>query len=145
MTSPRDEHELSAFERQARDAFEDSAAHLDAATLSRLNQSRQRALEAAAGRRSPVTQRWLTWAPAGAIAAAVLVAVLVLRAPSAPDAVVTNTTPNPSALATTSTSPDAALDPLTVVAAGDDLELAAEADLDFYAWVELETAGEGIT
>jgi hypothetical protein len=144
MTSPREEHEPSAFERQARDAFADSAAHLDAATLSRLNQSRQRALEAA-GRRAPVTQRWLTWAPAGAIAAAALVAVLVLRAPSAPDAVVTNTAPNPSALTTTSTSPDAALDPLTVVAAGDDLELAAEADLEFYAWVELETAGEGIT
>ena len=143
MTSPRNEHEPSAFERQARDAFEDSAAHLDAATLSRLNQSRQRALEAA-GRRGPVTQRWLTWAPAGAIAAAALVAVLVLRAPSAPDAVVTNTTPNPSALTTANTSPDVALDPLTVVAAGDDLELAAEADLEFYAWVELETAGEGV-
>jgi hypothetical protein len=144
MTSPREEHEPSAFERQARDAFEDSAAHLDAATVSRLNQSRQRALEAAA-RRAPVTQRWLTWAPAGAIAAAALVAVLVLRAPSAPDTVATNTTPNPSALTTTNTSTDAALDPLTVVAAGDDLELAAEADLEFYAWVELETAGEGIT
>jgi hypothetical protein len=144
MTSPHDEHEPSAFERQARDAFEDSAAHLDAATLSRLNQSRQRALEAA-GRRAPITQRWLTWAPAGAIAAAALVAVLVLRAPSAPDTVATNTTPNPSALATTNATQDAALDPLTVVAAGDDLELAAEADLDFYAWVELETAGEGNT
>ena len=144
MTNPRDEHEPSAFERQARDAFADSAAHLDAVTLSRLNQSRQRALEAA-GRGAPVTQRWLTWAPAGALAAAALVAVLVLRAPSAPDAVVTNTPQNPSALTTTGTSPEAALDPLTVVAAGDDLELAAEADLDFYAWVELETAGEGIT
>jgi hypothetical protein len=144
MTSSHDEHEPSAFERQAHDAFEDSTSHLDAATLSRLNQSRQRALEAA-GRRAPVTQRWLTWAPAGAIAAAALVAVLVLRTPAAPDNVATNATPNPSALTTTDTSPDAALDPLTVVAAGDDLELAAEADLDFYAWVELETAGEGIT
>jgi len=144
MTSPRDEHEPSAFERQARDAFEDSAAHLDAATLSRLNQSRQRALEAAS-RRTPVAPRWLAWAPAGALAAAALVAVLVLRVPSAPDTVATNATPNPSALATTSIKPDVALDPLTVVAAGDDLDLAAEADLDFYAWVELETAGEGIT
>jgi hypothetical protein len=71
------------------------------------------------------------------------VAVLVLRAPSVPDAVVTNTAQNPSAL--TTTSPDAALDPLSVVAVGDDLELVAEADLEFYAWVELETAGEGIT
>jgi hypothetical protein len=91
-------------------------------------------------------QRWLTWVvPAGAIAAAALVAVLVLRAPSAPDTVATNTTQNPSALTTTNATPDATLDPLTVAAAGDDLELAAEADLDFYAWVELETAGEGIT
>ena len=35
---------------------------------------------------------------------------------------------------------DQALDPLVLLAAGDDLELATEADLDFYAWVELETA-----
>ena len=139
MTSEREQHEASAFERQAREAFDDSVAHLDAATLSRLNQSRQRALEAARGRAHETRRGWWTWAPAGALAAAALVAVLLVRGPSAPDTVATNAAkPAP---ATT----DAVLDPLTVLAAGDDLELAAEADLDFYAWVELETADDGVT
>jgi hypothetical protein len=138
MTSQPDPRDARALERQARDAFDDSVAHLDAATLSRLNQSRQRALAAARGR-SPLAQRWWTWAPAGALAAAALVAVLLVRAPSGPETVATGVTATPSATA------DAELDPLTVLAAGDDLELAVEADLDFYAWVELETAGDGVT
>jgi hypothetical protein len=136
MTSQRDDHDASAFERQARAAFDDSVASLDAATLSRLNQSRQRALDAA-GRASNPAPRWGSWVPAGAVAAVALVAVLVLRAPSSTDAVV--------ATNTAGTTADAGLDPLTVMAAGDDLDLAAEADLDFYAWVELETAGDGVT
>lgn len=138
MTSERDQHDASAIERQARAAFDDSVAHLDAATLSRLNQSRQRALAAARGR-STVTQRWWTWAPAGALAAAALVAVLLARAPSAPETVATRA---PDAVNVTG---DATLDPLTVLATGDDLELATAADLDFYAWVELETADDGVT
>lgn len=139
MTSERQRHEASAFERQAREAFDDSVTHLDAATLSRLNQSRQRALDAARGRATE-TRRWsAAWVPAGALAAAALVAVLLVRAPSAPDTVAISTQ------ATANATTDAALDPLTVLAAGDDLELAAEADLDFYAWVELETADDGVT
>jgi hypothetical protein len=139
MTSQRDEHDASAFERQARAAFDDSVNQLDAATLSRLNQSRQRALDAARGR-SPAAQRWWTWAPAGALAAAALAAVLLGRAPSAPETVATH------APVTANAPTDAALDPLTVLAAGDDLDLAAEADLEFYAWVELETAvDDGVT
>jgi hypothetical protein len=67
------------------------------------------------------------------------VAVLLVRAPSAPESVATRVTDTPGATV------DATLDPLTVLAAGDDLELATEADLDFYAWVELETAGDGVT
>lgn len=138
MTSPRNDDDATPFERHARAAFDDSVAQLDAPTLSRLNQSRQRALDAA-GRRSRSAQRWLTWVPAGAVAAAALVAVLVLRAPSQTDAVATNTA------STLNGTVDAGLDPLTVVAAGDDLDLAAEADLEFYAWVELETADDGMT
>lgn len=139
MTNERDQHDASAFERQARAAFDESLAHLDGATLSRLNQSRQRALDAARGR-APVAQRWARWAPVGAMAAAVLVAVIVWRGPAAPDAA------TPVAANTVASTPaDATLDPLTVLAAGDDLELAAEADLDFYAWVELETDAGGVT
>ncbi|MGL6222945.1 MAG: hypothetical protein ACRC6L_05110 [Steroidobacteraceae bacterium] len=100
--------------------------------MSQLNQSRQRALAAAAGERSQSSSRWWAWAPAGALAAAALVAVLLLRAPAEPDV---NGGPVVVAAAA-----DQTLDPLVLMAAGDDLELATEADLDFYAWVDLETA-----
>jgi hypothetical protein len=136
MNDNRRDEPSPDFERQARQAFDDSLAHLDAATLSRLNQSRQRALVAAAGRKASSHPRWLTWVPAGAVAAAALVAVLLLRSPDAPEAVVVPVATNGAA--------DATLDPLVIVAAGDDLELAAEADLEFYAWVELETTDDGI-
>jgi hypothetical protein len=139
MTSEREQHDASAFERQAHEAFDDSVTHLDAATLSRLNQSRQRALAAARGRSNETRRGWM-WVPAGALAAVALIEVLLVRGPSAPpDTVATN------AANTASATPDAALDPLTILAAGDDLELAAEADLDFYAWVELQTEDDGVT
>jgi len=133
MTKPADDGNPTAVERRARAAFEASVAGLDAATLSKLNQSRQRALAAAAGERSQSSSRWWAWAPAGALAAAALVAVLLLRAPSGPEA-----TGDSLAVAAAG---EQALDPLVLLAAGDDLDLATEADLDFYAWVELETAG----
>ena len=132
MTNSADDGDPAAVERRARAEFEASVAGLDAATLSKLNQSRQRALAAAAGVRPQSSSRWWAWAPAGALAAAALVAVLLLRAPSGPEA-----TGDPVIV---DAAAEQALDPLVLLAAGDDLELATEADLDFYAWVELETA-----
>ena len=132
MTKPAENGDLNDVEGRARAAFEASVAGLDAATLSKLNQSRQRALTAAAGPRSQPNSRWWAWAPAGALAAVALAAVLLLRAPSEPDV---NGGP-----VVVDAAADQALDPLVLMAAGDDLELATEADLDFYAWVELETA-----
>ena len=119
-------------ERRVRAAFDASVSELDAETLSRLNRSRQQALAAAGARRFQPRTLWSTWVPAGAVATAALVAVLVLRAPtssesSAPAVVVDG-------------AAEQTLDPLVVLAAGDDLELAVEADLEFYAWVDLETA-----
>jgi hypothetical protein len=35
-------------------------------------------------------------------------------------------------------------DSLELLAAGEDLDLATEADLDFYVWVELATADDGV-
>lgn len=125
---PRD----AEFERRARDAFAASVEDLDAATLSRLNQSRQGAL-AVVRRRHSSGPRWWLWAPAGAIAAGALVAALLLRSPA-------DTGDVPVPVAATAPAADAQQDPLEVLAAGEDLELAAEADLDFYEWVELETA-----
>jgi hypothetical protein len=132
MTKPAEHGDLNQVESRARAAFEASVAGLDAATLSKLNQSRQRALAAAAVPRSQPSSRWWAWAPAGALAAAALVAVLLLRAPSEPAA-----TTGPVVVAAAA---DQAPDPLVLMAADDDLELATEADLDFYAWVDLETA-----
>ena len=72
MKKPLDEEQLSA---QAKVLFDESVERLDAATLSRLNQGRQKALQEidAAG---PAVQ-WARWVPAGGLAAAAVVAVVV--------------------------------------------------------------------
>jgi hypothetical protein len=130
---PQDRH-AAEFERRAREAFRTSVDDLDAATLSRLNQSRQKALAAVQGS-SHGRNRWLTWAPAGALAAGVLAAVLLWRAP--PDA-------NAPPTVASSSPADTQQDPIELLAAGEDLDLATEADLDFYVWVELATADDGV-
>jgi len=74
---------LTEFERNARVVLEESVSRIDGRTRSRLNQARHAALEAAGARR-PAWWRSLTLMPtAGAAAAALLVAVvLVHRQPS---------------------------------------------------------------
>jgi hypothetical protein len=126
----RDEAEL---ERQARTVFNASVDALDAATLSRLNRSRQRAMALAEGRKR-AGWRWEVWAPAGAVAAGALAAVLLLNAPPEMSA--------PAHVATTAASGEAQQDAFELLTAGEDLDLATEADLEFYAWVELETSGD---
>jgi len=64
------------FERNALTVLEASVARIDARTRSRLNQARQAALEAA-GRRSRPWWRSLALMPAGAVAAALLLAVML--------------------------------------------------------------------
>jgi hypothetical protein len=135
MREHPDDRDDAELERQVRNVFKASVDDLDAATLSRLNRSRQQALDAVAGRKRS-GWRWTAWAPAGALAAGVLAAVLLLRAPSEIGA--------PAQVAATPTSPDVRQDPLELLTAGEDLDLVTEADLEFYAWVELETAGDGV-
>ena len=65
------------FESKAKQAFDQSVDSLDAATLSRLNQGRHEALAGAAGRR-PI----MRWAPAGGLAAAAVVAVVLVQSPT---------------------------------------------------------------
>jgi cytochrome c-type biogenesis protein CcmH/NrfG len=65
------------FERNAVTVLEASVARIDARTRSRLNQARQTALEAAGGRRSRPWWRSFALMPAGAVAAALLVAVML--------------------------------------------------------------------
>jgi cytochrome c-type biogenesis protein CcmH/NrfG len=71
VTSP-----LTEFERNARAVLEESVARIDARTRSRLNQARQLALEAA-GRRHRPWWRSFALMPAGAVAAALLLAVML--------------------------------------------------------------------
>ena len=117
------------FEQRVRAAFDESVASMDAATLSRLRRARHQALDATAKAAKPAVG-WRTFAPVGALAAGVLAAALLLRMP---------TDDTGRAGATASRAPQsAAQEPLELLAAGEDFELAtAEEDLDFYAWIEL--------
>jgi len=65
--------------KQAKELFDDSVERLDAATLSRLNQGRHRALEELQA--SQHSAQWLRWAPAAGVAAAAVVVVMVMRGP----------------------------------------------------------------
>ena len=135
MSKQPNDREDAELERHARDLFKASVDDLDAATLSRLHRSRQQALDAIAGRKR-TGWRWTVWAPVGALAASVLAAVLLLRSPSETGA--------PVPVAATPTNADVRQDPLELLTAGEDLDLATEADLEFYVWVELETADNGV-
>ena len=135
MREHPDDRDDAELERHARNVFKASVDDLDAATLSRLNRSRQQALEAAAGRKR-TGWRWTAWAPVGALAASVLAAVLLLRSPSQTGA--------PAEVAATPTNVDVTQDRLDMLTMDEDLDLATEADLEFYAWVELETADDGV-
>ena len=73
MTGKRNNEQL---QEQARALFDDSVDGLDAATLSRLNQGRHRALQEL---RRPAIATWGRWAPAAGIAAAALVAVVMIN------------------------------------------------------------------
>ena len=72
MKKPMDEKELTA---QAKELFDDSVERLDAATLSRLNQGRQQAVQEI--RETGTVGQWARWVPAGGLAAAAVVAVVV--------------------------------------------------------------------
>jgi hypothetical protein len=65
------------FERNARRVLEESVRRIDASARSRLNQARHAALEAAATRRRGWLGRFTLMPAAGAVAAALLVAVML--------------------------------------------------------------------
>ena len=64
---------------KAKQHFDESVEGLDAATLSRLNQGRHKALEEL---QRPGVVHWGRWAPAAGVAAAAVVAVLVFNGPN---------------------------------------------------------------
>jgi hypothetical protein len=64
------------FEKRSRELLEDSTARLDGRTLSRLTQARYAALERL---QRPVRRRWSLFVPAGAAAAAAVLAVVLWK------------------------------------------------------------------
>lgn len=104
---------------QAKKVFDQSVDQLDAATLSRLNRSRHRALAEAT---SP-GRNWARWMPATGAAAAVLLAVFALRGPVVDD------------------FPGAVSD-LEILLGEDSIEMLE--DLEFYSWLDTqELEGDG--
>ena len=114
----------SEFEQRVRTLLIDSSEALDGRTRSRLTQARYAALAQRAGGTSKYAT-WRGWAPAGAVAMAVLVTVLYLghSGVNSPLAVPTGSS---------------ALDDLDLLADSDALALSADADQqldsDFYEW-----------
>lgn len=120
---------LEQFGKRIGVALRDSAGQVDGTTRSRLAQARATALE------QPVARPWRPMrqlVPAGALAAAALVALLLVR--------MDQDLPRSVSLAA-----PAALDDLELLGDADALDLAGEPDLDFIEWAagmaELEAAG----
>ena len=119
--------QMTDLERKAREAFDASVEDLDAETRSRLNRARQAALAAGETARAPA---WRSWAPVGAVAAAVVAAVL-WRVPG-------DGTGNDGS-SQVQANGGAPIDLVEVVAEGEDLELMSE-DLEFYSWAADQAA-----
>jgi negative regulator of sigma E activity len=119
--------QMTDLEHKAREAFDASVENLDAETRSRLNQARQAALAAGEALKVPA---WRSLAPVGAVAAAVVAAVL-WRVPG--DGTGNGGSPHVQA------NGEAPIDLVEVVAEGEDLELMTE-DLEFYSWAADQAA-----
>ena len=114
MKKPLDEKELTT---QAKALFDDSVERLDAATLSRLNQARQKALQEI--RETGSGGEWARWVPAGGLAAAAVVAVVVWQGVP-----VEHSAP-PAGIATD----------FEIILSEDSLDMLE--DLEFYSWVDM--------
>ena len=105
------------FTERTKALFDESVDGIDAATLSRLNRGRQRALAELDG--TAQHARWLRWVPVTGVAAAALVAVMVVNQPGQVD------------------EPITAID-FEILMDTEELELLE--DLEFYSWLELAGA-----
>ena len=128
MTSPPDEQQR--FETRSREVLEASASRLDGRTQSRLTQARYAAL---AKRSEPAfIARWRAYAPAGALAAALVIGIVLFAA--RPD------------LQTPGTLPVGGNGEFELLVDNEVLELAEAGDeLEFYEWAAFEAAGDGAT
>lgn len=109
--------------------LDESTENYDAATLSRLNQARQRALDALPSARS---RRWY-WPGLGLALATALVLMLgVQREPLSP---------TPAAIEGSLVSMQLSEDEIALLASDDDLDMFQ--DLEFYAWLEQQQDWDG--
>jgi hypothetical protein len=112
------DNETTEFERRTQALLRDSVDHLDGATRSRLARARSTAVAQRETRRNWFDFRYL--APAGAVAAALLVTLLLVGRPGDPDHV--------------NESTGGTLYDLELLADADALELTQETDLEFVEW-----------
>ena len=105
--------------REAKQAFDQSVAGLDAATLSRLNRGRQAAL--AEGRQPD--RQWLRWVPATGVAAAVLLILVMQQGPGDVDVIA------------------APASDLEILLSEESIEMLEE--LEFYSWLDTEELVDG--
>ena len=120
MKKPFDEEELRT---QAKALFDDSVEQLDAATLSRLNQGRQKALEEIQAVRP--AGHWARWVPAGGLAAAAVVAVVVWQG-----------TPVEHSAPAAGSATD-----FEILLSEDSLDMLE--DLEFYSWMDAANLDSG--
>jgi len=114
----KDPERQEEFARQAKELFDRSVEKLDAATLSRLNQVRHRAL-AELDRKTSHQGLWLRWVPVTGVAAAALVTVMVMNGKTPVDQPVTASD-------------------FEMLLEEESLEMLDE--LEFYTWLELADA-----
>lgn len=112
---------MSDFEDKARELFEDSVERLDASTRSKLTQARNRALDEVS--KGAVRRRWL-WAPAGGVALAAVVAVVMLS----------------SGGSRSGGDPALALEDIDIVADSENLDMLE--DVEFYMWLDNSESDE---
>jgi cytochrome c-type biogenesis protein CcmH/NrfG len=124
---------LTEFERNARAVLEQSVLRIDGRTRSRLNQARQAAVAAAAAKRGS-WWRGFTLMPAGAVTAALLVAVVLWQRHPAPEL------PVLEASHATAESPAEDID---LLADGDAMELMEGWDGSFYEWAAAQNDASG--
>lgn len=118
------EHELEPrTSERVRRLLDDSLADFDAATLSRLNQARHKALA-----ELPRPRRWRWWQPALGLALASALMVMLL-----PQRIIEPTV--------TPAAPDMSELEMALLGDADELELLE--DLEFYAWLEQEVDWDG--
>ena len=120
----REAPENERFTGRAKRLFDASVDRIDAATLSRLNRGRQRAL-AELGAGGQAHGHWMRWVPATGVAAAALVTVIMMNA-GPPDVV---------------QEPVSASDFEMLLDAGDELDMLE--DLEFYSWLDLSGPAAG--